>query len=157
VIKKRISETYDDVASSAADDRIREQADWETEREEHSAEISLLRRDTLDELWLEGQKVLEVGQEQVGELADQLGAELVDRVGALVRRIVAAEVARQWRRRGGMPKDFTKGFGRFLLTYPDPKLLGRKIRGDTEWEDVSFDSSFGYSRSLNDEGRRERP
>lgn len=97
MFKKRISETYDDVASSAADGRIREQAEWETEREEHSAEILLLRRNTLDELWLEGQKV-------VGELADQLGAELVDKVGALVqrieglngycvRRIVAAEVA----------------------------------------------------------------
>ncbi|KAF1925280.1 uncharacterized protein M421DRAFT_423830 [Didymella exigua CBS 183.55] len=157
VFKKRISEMYDDVASSAADDRIREQAEWETEREEHSVEISLLRRDTLDELWLEGQKVLEAGQEQVGELVDQLGEELVDRVGALVqrieglngycvRRIVAAEVARQWRRTGGVPKGFTKRFGRFLLTYPDPKLLGRKMRGDMEWVDVSFDSSFGYSR-----------
>ncbi|KAF3032565.1 hypothetical protein E8E12_003038 [Didymella heteroderae] len=136
--KKRISETYNDVAASAEDDRIREQGEWEAEREEHSTELLLLRRDTLDELWLEGQKVLEAGHEQVAELTDQLGAELVERVGALVqqieglngycvRKIVAAEVARQWRRRGGVPKGFTKGFGRFLLTDPDPKLLGRKM------------------------------
>lgn len=162
VFKKRISETYDEVASSAEDDRIREQGEWEEEREEHTAGLNLQRRDWLDDMWREGQKVLELGKASCEELTDQLGAQLAEQLGTLVdrieglngycvRRIVAAEVARQWRRRGGVPKGFTKGFGRFLLTYPDPKLLGRKMRGDLEWEDVSFDSSFRYSRPLDNE------
>ena len=161
--KKQVYQAYDDVASSAADDRIREQAEWETEREEHSAEMLLQRRDTIDELWREGHKVLEAGQEKSEELADQLGASLVERVGALVqrieglngycvRRLIAREVGKMGRRRKGIiSRGFsvksTRGFGRFLLTDPDPKLLGRKMRADMEWVDVSFDSSFGFTKS----------
>lgn len=146
--KKRIYDTYDEVARSAEDDRIREQGEWEEEREEHATEISLLRRDTLQELWQEGHKLLEHGQEYCDELSDQLGANLgdqmcglVDRIEKLnaysVRKLVAAGVARQRRRRRGLPKGFsTKGFGRFLLTHPDPNLLGSKMTSDNEWEDV---------------------
>lgn len=134
---------YDDVARSAEDDRIREQGEWEEERDEHSAEVLLIQKNTTDDLWREGHKMLEQGQELCEELCDQLGASIYEQVSGLVvaidklnkysvRKVIAAEVAKQQRRKKGIPK----GFGKNLLTHPDPRLLGRQIIDGSEWEDI---------------------
>jgi hypothetical protein len=142
--KKRISKMYNEVEMAAEDDRVREHGEWQEQREEHTAELLSIQRDTTDDLWREGHKMLEQGQELCEELCEQFGTSLNEQVLGLVeaidklnkyslRKLIAAEVPKlpeQQRRKG-----ILRGFGRRLLLYPDPKLLGRKRVKYSDWED----------------------
>lgn len=144
--KKQTYETFSEVMMEADENRAREQVEWEQEREEHTGEILLIQNDTTNELWKQGERMLEQGRKICDELGEQLSQELNDQVLGLVdhihklnkislRKLIAAEIRKlpdQQRRKKGIPK----GFGKNLLTHPNPKLLMRKMAQDSEWEDV---------------------
>ncbi|KAJ8113199.1 hypothetical protein OPT61_g4626 [Boeremia exigua] len=147
--EKLVSEKYNEVEMAAEDNRVREQAEWEEEREEHNVEVALQRRDTLHDLWMQGTDMLEQAEtvcsmfqgdidEQLTKLCDKIEVlrKNVDNLNAYsLRKLMAAEVAKlpkHERRMKGIPK----GFGRSLLTHPDPKLLMKKRIEDSEWEDI---------------------
>lgn len=147
--EKLVSEKYDEVEVAAADARAREHAEWEDERDEHAAEVSLQRRDTLHDLWMQGVGMLQQAEtvcetfeididEQLMKLSrkvERLCANIDKLNRYSLKKLVAAEVAKlpeQQRRKKGIPK----GFGRSLLTHPDPKLLMRRRIEDGEWEDI---------------------
>ncbi|KAI2479344.1 hypothetical protein Ptr902_09555 [Pyrenophora tritici-repentis] len=137
--EKMVDTKYSDVERAAYDDRVEAQGEFETEMEEHKAEISLLRKDTVDELWREGDKILEQGRAvclAFGEDINEQPFGICDRIDRLnrnaLRKMVVAEVSRQQRRKRGIPK----GWGRNLLRGKH-KLLGRRRRqADDEWADV---------------------
>ncbi|KAF3037600.1 hypothetical protein E8E12_000287 [Didymella heteroderae] len=131
-----------EVESSAYDDRLREHAEWEDEREEHKSEISLLMRDATDDLWREGHEMLKQGKKLCMEFGEDINEQLfglVEKIDKMnrysLRKMVVAEVARQAKQQR-MKKGIPKGWGRNLLTDPDPRLLGRKRIAEGEWEDV---------------------
>ncbi|KAJ4374683.1 hypothetical protein N0V86_007556 [Didymella sp. IMI 355093] len=147
IFRKRMNEMYDEVSASAEDNRRQERYEWDEERGDHADGISYEREKAIEELWQEGQKLIADGKEQCDERLDTLGADLADKLSGLVDRIenlnkysvkklVAGEVVRQWKKRRGAPKGFyyPKRSRRSLLT--NPKLLGRKKRRDNEREDV---------------------
>lgn len=144
-----VSEKYDEVETAAADTRAREQAEWEDEREEHAAEVSLQRRDTLHDLWMQGVDMLQQAEAVCAMFEADIDEQLiklsrkVERLCANIdklnkyslRKLMAAEMAKLpelQRRKKGVPR----GFGRSLLTHPDPKLLMRRRIEDSEWEDI---------------------
>ncbi|KAF3004407.1 hypothetical protein E8E13_010239 [Curvularia kusanoi] len=65
--EKLANKTFESLARSAYDARAQEYAEFAEDMEEHKAEISLLKKDTIDDLWREGQGVLDQGKEACAE------------------------------------------------------------------------------------------
>jgi len=136
--EKMVDTKYSDIERAAYDDRVEAQGEFETEMEEHKAEISMLRKDTVDELWREGDKILEQGRAACLAFGEDINEQLFgicDRIDRLnrsaLRKMVVTEVGRQQRRKRGIPK----GWGRNLLRR-ERRLLGRRREADDEWADV---------------------
>jgi hypothetical protein len=136
--EKLADKTFDDLERAAHDDRAREHADFETEMEEHKAEISWMKKDTLDDLWRQGDEMLEQGKELCSAFGEDINEQLFglcDRIERLnryaLRRMVAAEVGKQRRRKKGIPR----GWGRNMLR-GEHKLLGRRREAEEAWVDV---------------------
>jgi hypothetical protein len=136
--EKMVDTKYSDVERAAYDDRVEAQGEFETEMDEHKAEIWLLRKDTVDDLWREGDKILEQGRAVCLAFGEDINKQLFgicDRIDRLnryaLRKMVVAEVSRQQRRKKGIPK----GWGRNLLR-GESTLLGRRREAEDEWADV---------------------
>lgn len=136
--EEMVDTKYSDVERAAYDDRVEAQGEFETEMEEHKAEIWSLRKDTVDDLWREGDKILEQGRAVCLAFGEDLNEQLFgicDRIDRLnryaLRKLVVTEVSRQQRRKKGIPK----GWGRNLLR-GDHTLLGRRREAEDEWADV---------------------
>ena len=140
--EKLADKTFDDLERAAYNDRAREQADFETEMEEHKTEISLMKKDTLDDLWRQGDEMLEQGKEVCSAFGEDINEQLFglcDKIERLnkhaLRKMVAAEVSKQQRRRK-KKKGRPRGWGRNMLR-GEHKLLGRRREVDEEaWVDV---------------------
>ncbi|KAJ4355132.1 hypothetical protein N0V95_003214 [Ascochyta clinopodiicola] len=131
--------TFDDLERAAYDDRAREHADFETEMEEHKAEILLMKKDTLNDLWRQGDEMLEQGKEVCSTFGEDINEQLfrlcdkIDRLNRhALRKMVAAEVSKQQRKK----KDIPRGWGRNMLM-GEHKLLGRRREiEEEEWVDL---------------------
>ncbi|KAI8930420.1 hypothetical protein NX059_012373 [Plenodomus lindquistii] len=144
--EKQVHAAFHEVQTEADENRAREQFEWEEERDNHRSDYLQIQVDTTNELRSQCDQMLEEGKRICDELGEKLSEELNDQVLGLVdkinklnkyslRKLVAAEIRKlpdQQRRKKGIPK----GFGRNLLTHPDPKLLMRQVVQDSEWEDV---------------------
>lgn len=126
--EKMVDTKYSDVERAAYDDRVQAHLEFDTEMEEHKAEISLLMKDTVDDLWQEGDKILEQGRAVCLAFGEDINEQLFgicDRIDRLnrnaLRKMVVAEVSRQRRRKKGI----SKGVGRKLLR-GEHRLLGRR-------------------------------
>ncbi|KZM28621.1 hypothetical protein ST47_g233 [Ascochyta rabiei] len=137
--KNLADRTFDELERAAYDDRAREHADFETEMEEHKAEISVMKKDTLDGLWRQGNEMLEQGKDVCLDFGKDINEQLFglcDKIDKLnrhaLRRMVAAEVSKQQRKKEGLPR----GWGRNMLS-GEHKLLGRRREMEEEaWVDV---------------------
>ncbi|KAF9690391.1 hypothetical protein EKO04_011606 [Ascochyta lentis] len=138
--EKLVDTKYSEVETAAYDDRVEAQGEFETEMEEHKADISLLQKDSIDNLWREGDKVLEQGRALCLAFGEDINEQLfglcdkIDRLNRYaLRKMVVAEVSRQQRRKKGVPR----GWGRNMLK-GEQRLLGRRRRGaEDEWADIS--------------------
>ncbi|KAH6638500.1 hypothetical protein C7974DRAFT_356922 [Boeremia exigua] len=152
---QQVSDKMDEVEMAAADARVAQQGEFETEMDEYMAEMGLLRRDAVRDMWEEGEQILTRGREEfetLGEEIEETLFNLTDSVAVIgegieklgrfkLRKMVREEVARQVRwerqkRRGVGMGRVPRGWGRCLLTHPDPKLLGRRRLAEGEWEAV---------------------
>lgn len=136
--EKMVDTKYSDVERAAYDDRVEAEGEFEMVMEEHKAEIQLLREDTIDDLWGEGDKILEQGRVVCSEFGEDINEQLFrlcDRIERLnryaLRKMVVAEVSRQQKRKKAVPK----GWGRNLLM-GERTLLGRRREAEDEWSDV---------------------
>ncbi|CAA9957700.1 hypothetical protein PTMSG1_01308 [Pyrenophora teres f. maculata] len=137
--ERMVDTKYSDVERAAYDDRVKAQGEFEMEMEEHKAEISSLREDTVDELLREGDKTLEQGRAACLAFGEDINEQLFaicDTIDMLnknaLRKMVVAEVSRQQRRKRGIRKGWGKNLPR-----GKHKLLGRRRwQADDEWVDV---------------------
>lgn len=132
--------TFEDLERAAYNDRAREHAEFETEMEEHKAEILLMKKDTLDDLWRQGDDMLEQGKEVCSAFGEDINGQLfglcdkIDRLNRhALRRMVAAEVSKQQRKKKGIPR----GWGSNMLR-GEHGLLGRRreVEEEEAWVDV---------------------
>ncbi|KZM21805.1 uncharacterized protein EKO05_0001776 [Ascochyta rabiei] len=136
--EKLVTKTLEQLEDAAYDVRARETAEFMGEMEEHKAEVSLLKRDTIQDLWRETEEVLARGKEEgwaLGEDINERLSELCDKIERVkrvrLRKMVASEVSRQKQRKRGVPR----GVGRGLASN-DQRLLGRMREAeDVEWCD----------------------
>jgi hypothetical protein len=134
LVENKLTELWD----NAYDARVHENAVLTDEMEEHKAEVSMLKEDTIKDLWREAEDVFARSKEEgwsLGlEISDQLlgvcdRIDQVKRVG--LRKMVAGEVSRQKRRRKGV----SRGVGKRLVR-GEQRLLGRRRNTeDVEWVD----------------------
>jgi len=145
--EKMVNAKLSDVEGAAYDDRVEAQGEFETEMEEHKAEISLLRKDTVNDLWREGEEILEQGRAVCLALGEGINEELIgicDRIDRLKRfalkKMVVAEVSRQRRRIRRRPKGRTSN-----MLMGEHRPLGRRRQGrrrqgqseaEEEWSDI---------------------
>lgn len=140
--EKLAHKMFHDFERSARDDHAHENAEFGEEMEEHKAEILLLRKDSVDELWREGQEVLDQGKEACLAFGDDINdylSRLCDKIDGLnnlgLRKLVAGEVRRQQRRRVSVRKGVRrKGAGRKEVK--GEHKLGKKRKVEEEWYDI---------------------
>lgn len=145
--EKMVNAKLSDLEGAAYDDRVEAQGEFETEMEEHKAEISLLRNDTVNDLWREGQEILEQGRAVCLALGEGIHEELhgiCDRIDKLKRfalkKLVVAEVSRQRRRKRGRPKgrasNLLMGEHRPLKRRGQGRRRKGQSEAEEEWTDV---------------------
>ena len=143
--EKLARKTLHELEKSAADDRMRAQLDFEDDIANLKDEALLMKKDLVDNMWRDGQKLLEGARgacarfgEHIDHHLDQISTEIDDRMGgAGLRKMVEREVRRQlsegrqsaaWKRKGRLKrKRGERGGG---------EKLGRRRAEVEEWEDI---------------------
>ncbi|KAJ4361271.1 hypothetical protein N0V95_002040 [Ascochyta clinopodiicola] len=98
--EKLVNKTLEQLEDSAYDTRARETAEFMGDMEEHKTEVSLLRRDTIQDLWRETEDVIARCKEEGWALGEDINERLselcskIDRVKRVrLRKMVASESA----------------------------------------------------------------
>jgi hypothetical protein len=149
--EKLARKTFAKLEESAFEDRARAHVEFEDEMEELKSEVLLLKKDAVDEVWREGQELVDKGKEacaRFGEDIDHHLGRTLNKIDATVggnglRKLVAREMRRQHKgRKKAVPKRRT--VSRNNVSKAKEKKGGRGKHGlpggrlaeVEEWEDV---------------------
>lgn len=111
--EKLARKTFAKLEESAFEDRARAHVEFEDEIEELKSEVLLLKKDAVDEVWREGQELVDKGKEacaRFGEDIDHHLGRTLNKIDATVggnglRKLVAREMRRQHKgRKKAVPK-----------------------------------------------------
>jgi hypothetical protein len=142
--EKLARKTLHELERSTANDRMRAQLDFEEEMANLKDEALVMKKDVVDDMWRDGQKLFEGAREECARFGehidhhlDRISNEIDDRMGgAGLREMVKREVRRQLKgrkrpvgkRKGGLKRKSGESAG--------GDKLGRRRAEVEEWEDI---------------------
>ena len=142
--EKLARKTLHDLEKSTADDRMRAQLDFEEDMANLKDEALVMKKDVVDGMWRDGQKLFEGAREECARFSehidhhlDRISNEIDDRMGgAGLREMVKREVRRQLK---GRKKAVGKRKGNSKWKTGERaggEKLGRRRAEVEEWEDI---------------------